>query len=190
MNKIINNRLINNNEVDESITSVFTDGSSKYNKRGSSKTKGGIGVFFSRYDKRNISAPFLLENPTSNRCELYAVIVAIEIFLRTKCNNKKETLLIHTDSMHTIDCLSKWIFNWKKTGWIKSDGRPVLNRDLLYWADKLISGNKNKLEVSFIHVKAHTKKPKDENSVHYKIWYGNYMADKLATDSTKMTKCK
>lgn len=166
-------------------TYVFTDGASKYNKRGSSKTRGGIGVFFGNNDKRNISQPFLLENPTNNRCELYAIIAAIEIFLKYKKGKKKEQLIIYTDSQHTINCLSKWIYNWRKTEWKKKDGKQVLNKDLLYWADKLISNNKNKILVNYKHIKAHRNPPKNKLSKSYKLWYGNFMADKLAKKNIK-----
>ena len=169
---------------------IFTDGATKNNKRGSIHARGGIGVFFDTKDRRNIADPFLLENPTNNRCELYAVIVAIETVLRNKCTRKKENILIYTDSQHTIDCLDKWIFSWKRNGWIKSDGKPVLNRDLLFWAEGLIRTNRHIIKLEFEHVKAHTKKPKNKRSQEYKKWYGNYMADKLANQGIKkLNKC-
>ena len=165
-------------KLDNKIVYIFTDGACKGNPG-----DGGWGAIL-KYENNVKEIKGFSKETTNNIMELTAVIEALKLLTR-KCN-----IILTTDSKYVKSGITEWIFNWKKTGWIKSDGRPVLNRDLLYWADKLISGNKNKLEVSFIHVKAHTKKPKDENSVHYKIWYGNYMADKLATDSTKMTKCK
>ena len=41
--------------------------------------------------------------------------------------------------------------------------------------------------VKFSHVKAHKKKPKNEED--YFTWYGNKMADKLATDAAKSNIC-
>ena len=41
----------------------------------------------------------------------------------------------------------------------------------------------NEYKIKFIHVKAHTSEPKDH--LLYDIWYGNKMADKLATDASK-----
>ena len=39
------------------------------------------------------------------------------------------------------------------------------------------------LNIKFIHVKAHTKEPINKDSQEYFIWYGNYMADKLAVNA-------
>ena len=40
-------------------------------------------------------------------------------------------------------------------------------------------------KIRFQHIRAHQKEPKDLFSDTYKHWYGNMMADKLATDSSK-----
>ena len=35
--------------------------------------------------------------------------------------------------------------------------------------------------ISFQHIRSHQKEPVDKNSDEYRHWYGNMMADKLAT---------
>ena len=42
-----------------------------------------------------------------------------------------------------------------------------------------------KYNIKFIHVRAHQHEPYNKNSNKYKLWFGNNMADKLATDASK-----
>ena len=38
---------------------------------------------------------------------------------------------LYSDSKYVIDALQKrWVWGWKSRGWIKSDKKPALNRDL------------------------------------------------------------
>ena len=55
---------------------------------------------------------------------------------------------------------------------------------LEYFQNLLYYYTKN-FQIIFRHVKAHQTKPKDETSNEYKIWYGNFMADLLATNASK-----
>ena len=75
--------------------------------------------------------------------------------------------------------MTNWIDSWIKNDWKKSDGREVKNVKLIKKLYSLVS----KKNIKFIHVKAHTKEPSDPNM--YNIWYGNMMADKLATNAAK-----
>ena len=64
-------------------------------------------------------------NTTNNRMELTAVITALEA-LREPC-----IVELYSDSKYVIDALEKrWVWGWKKRGWIKSDKKPALNVDL------------------------------------------------------------
>lgn len=173
---------------------VFTDGSCINNKRGSTKSKGGIGIYWDKKDKDNTAEPFLLFPITSNRTEFYAVIKAIEIFTKKfkkyKIKNKNKTIIlkIHSDSKNVINTMTKWIYTWKKKGWKKANGNPPLNTDLIFCLDSLIENNKDKFTVKFKHVKAHLNEPKDKKSEKYWLWYGNNQADKLAMIGTKKNK--
>jgi hypothetical protein len=42
--------------------------------------------------------------------------------------------------------------------------------------------------VIYRHVSAHKTEPEDKESNEWKLWYGNDMADKLATDGAKKAK--
>jgi ribonuclease HI len=65
------------------------------------------------------------ENPTTNnRMELMAVISGLEALTRP-C-----AVTVRSDSKYVLDGISGWIHGWKKRGWRKADGKPVLNADL------------------------------------------------------------
>ena len=62
---------------------------------------------------------------TNNRMEVLAVIVGLK---RLKYPCKVE---VYSDSAYTVNAFSeKWIYGWKKSGWKKADGKPVLDEDL------------------------------------------------------------
>ncbi len=54
-----------------------------------------------------------------------------------------------------IDSVTKWMPGWKRRGWRKSDGGPVLNRDLLEGIDEAMRGR----DVEFSWVKGHAGHP-------------------------------
>lgn len=167
---------------------VFTDGSTFNN--GKPNAVGGIGVFFGDRDRRNISEPFLLKPITNNRCEIFAVIKAIENYAQglniRHPKFQKRNLIIYCDSMYTIDLITKWIHKWKRNGWKTANGKDVKNKDLIVWMDNLITINKNYFQVSFEHAKAHRKEPKERTGYKYFLWYGNMMADKYAVNGSKL----
>ena len=62
---------------------------------------------------------------TNNRMELLGGISALEA-LKEPCRVE-----LYSDSKYVIDALQKrWVWGWKSRGWIKSDKKPALNRDL------------------------------------------------------------
>lgn len=90
---------------------------------------------------------------TNNQGELQAVL---ELLRATAGTDEK--LLIHCDSRYVIDSVTKWMPGWKRRGWRKSDGGPVLNRDLLEGIDEAIRGR----DVEFSWVKGHAGHPLNE----------------------------
>jgi len=171
---------------------VYTDGSVLNNTRRNSKnTFGGIGVFFGNNDPRNISEPFYEFPITNIRTEIRATTKAIEKVMEDKINQKDETrdrLIIHTDSEFVINAITKWIIVWKKNGWKTANKKDVKNKDLLYALDHKINLYKDYLEVVFKHVKAHRTKEMAIGEEEKLEWYGNMMADKLATNASLIAK--
>ena len=90
---------------------------------------------------------------TNNQGELQAVL---ELLRATAGITEK--LLIECDSRYVIDSVTKWMPGWKRKGWRKSDGGPVLNRELLEGIDEAIRGR----DVEFSWVKGHAGHPLNE----------------------------
>ncbi|MCU6480858.1 ribonuclease HI [Arthrobacter silviterrae] len=84
---------------------------------------------------------------TNNMGELMAVL---DLFLST-AHVPQEPLHILCDSQYVINCVTKWMPGWKRKGWRKSDGKPVLNVDLLKQIDAAIVGR----NFTFEWVKGH-----------------------------------
>ncbi|UWF77624.1 ribonuclease H family protein [Microbacterium neungamense] len=90
---------------------------------------------------------------TNNQGELQAVLELLRATAGTE-----EPLLIECDSRYVIDSVTKWMPGWKRRGWRKSDGGPVLNRELLEGIDEAMRGR----EVRFSWVKGHAGHPANE----------------------------
>jgi len=84
---------------------------------------------------------------TNNMGELKAVL---DLFEATAARPEAK-LRVYCDSQYVINSLTKWMPGWKKKGWKKSDGKPVLNRDLLEALDRALTGR----DYEFIWVKGH-----------------------------------
>lgn len=84
---------------------------------------------------------------TNNMGELMAVLD----LLRSTAH-LDEPLLVYCDSRYVIDSITKWMPGWKKKGWKKKDGKPVLNVDLMKDLDAAMAGR----DVTFEWVKGHS----------------------------------
>lgn len=69
-----------------------------------------------------------------------------------------EPLRILCDSQYVINSVTKWMPGWKRKGWRKADGKPVMNRELLERIDAALVGR----EVRFEWVKGHAGHPENE----------------------------
>ena len=157
---------------------VFTDGSTLNNQEKGNR-KGGIGVFFGDNDPRNLSVSLeeTEDNKVTNQvAELLACIKAVE-----KIDDTTKKIIIYTDSMYIVNMMNSWAINWEKNNWKKSDGKPVLNIDLV----KLLYQYNNNYNIEFRHVKSHTREP-DKKDPKYNLWYGNMNADKLAVKAANL----
>ncbi|SPT52847.1 Ribonuclease HI [Actinomyces bovis] len=90
---------------------------------------------------------------TNNRGELTAVLELLQATAHTG-----EDLLIQADSQYVINSLTKWRHGWKKRGWRKADGKPVLNDDLMKQLDAALAGR----VVHFEWVRGHVGHPMNE----------------------------
>lgn len=85
-------------------------------------------------------------NTTNNKMEMKAIIKALE---RLK---KSHNIKVYSDSAYLVNGMNEWIYSWQKNNWIKSDKKPVENKE--YWI-KLIELSK-KHNIEFIKVKGHS----------------------------------
>ncbi|WP_411375604.1 RNase H family protein [Arthrobacter sp. MPF02] len=75
---------------------------------------------------------------TNNQGELMAVLD----LLRATAHLPDEDLRILCDSQYVINSITKWMPGWKRKGWRKADGKPVLNVELLKELDRELVGRK------------------------------------------------
>ncbi|OHR38077.1 RNase H family protein [Corynebacterium sp. HMSC075F02] len=79
---------------------------------------------------------------TNNRGEL----TALAELLRATAHIPDEPLFVLCDSQYVINSVTKWMPGWKRKGWKKCDGKPVLNVDILQDIDQLLVGRNIHLE--------------------------------------------
>lgn len=119
---------------------------------------GGAGLHIPQLDNHLYRSINSDENPTNQRAELTALIMALEAGLRRKTQLRRRPyfqFFIATDSMYVINCLTKWHEKWTQNGWINSKGLPVANRDLiqraLYLHDRIVNEGQGG-HITFEHV--------------------------------------
>lgn len=78
---------------------------------------------------------------TNNMGELKAVL---ELFRATA--HTGEDLLVLCDSQYVINSITKWMPGWKRKGWKKGDGKPVMNVDLMKEIDEALRGRTYRFE--------------------------------------------
>ena len=158
---------------------VYTDGSTLNNQHKGHR-KGGVGVFYGDNDQRNKSIE-LIESSTNKVTNQVAEITACIIAIETSIGITEpfKSLLICSDSMYTINCITKWCKTWEKKGWKKADGKIIENLDLI----KKLYNYSTIYNIKYKHVKAHKSQPPGDSPL-YADWYGNMMADMLATNAS------
>ncbi|APX34251.1 DUF4440 domain-containing protein [Brachybacterium sp. P6-10-X1] len=85
---------------------------------------------------------------TNNMGELKAVLDLLE----ATAVDADQHLLILCDSQYVINSVTTWMPGWKRKGWRKKDGKPVLNVELLKDIDRALAGR----SVEFEWVKGHS----------------------------------
>jgi len=148
----------------ENLISVYTDGSCIGKK---SERNAGSGVYFGEYDVRNISVKVPDQyNQTNQVAELYAIFLALQQIrehFKEVYHGKK--ILIYSDSIYSINCLTVWSKVWIQNGWKTSTKKDVCNRELIEKTHNLLSTFNN---IDLKYIKAHNGH------------FGNEAADRLA----------
>ena len=90
---------------------------------------------------------------TNNRMELTAALEAMNAV------PEGARVALYTDSQYLKNAFTKfWLPAWKKRGWKKADGAPVLNQDLWMQLDAAFAARR----VQFHWVKGHAGNPRNE----------------------------
>ena len=90
---------------------------------------------------------------TNNRMELTAALMALSAV------PEGARVALYTDSQYLKNAFTKfWLPAWKKRGWKKADGEPVLNQDLWVQLDAAFAAR----QVQFHWVKGHAGNSRNE----------------------------
>ena len=90
---------------------------------------------------------------TNNRMELTAALMAVAVV------PEGARVALYTDSQYLKNAFTKfWLAAWKKRGWKKADGSPVLNQDLWMQLDAAFAAR----HVQFHWVKGHAGNLRNE----------------------------
>ena len=84
---------------------------------------------------------------TNNQGELTAVLDLLQ-----QTAGVDDDLLILCDSKYVINSVTQWMPGWKRKGWRKGDGKPVLNVEIMQALDAAMAGRR----VRFEWVKGHS----------------------------------
>lgn len=78
---------------------------------------------------------------TNNMGELMAVLDLLQ-----QTAHVDDELHVYCDSTYVINTITKWMAGWKRKGWKKSDGKPVMNLELVQALDAAMQGRRVKFE--------------------------------------------
>ena len=92
---------------------------------------------------------------TNNQGELTAVLDLLE-----QTAGADDDLVVYCDSKYVINSVTQWMPGWKRKGWRKGDGKPVLNVEIMQALDRAMTGRR----VRFEWVKGHSGHPLNEEA--------------------------
>jgi ribonuclease HI len=84
---------------------------------------------------------------TNNQGELTAVLDLLE-----QTADVDDDVVIYCDSTYVIKSVTQWMPGWKRKGWKKGDGKPVMNVEIMKALDAAMAGRR----VRFEWVKGHS----------------------------------
>lgn len=141
---------------------IYVDGGCRRNGR-SDAVAAAAACIKNKWGKYRIRARYITDDPTNQRAEITAIIMALELALAKYKNDLDEMPLmdveIFSDSRYAVNCMKTWIYKWCRNGWMNSAGNPVANRDLIEEASDLDD------QVKEIGTVEYTWIPRSENEV-------------------------
>ena len=123
---------------------IYTDGACSGNPG-----PGGWGAILI-YKEKKLELSGYEAHTTNNRMELLAPIEALSR-LKEPC-----AVDVYSDSAYLVNAFrQRWLENWQRNGWRKSDKKPVENQDL--WQELLTLAAIHRIE--WIKVRGHADNP-------------------------------
>ena len=140
---IRNSRTGSRNGTNTPITSVWQDGAVTITAAADGSALGNPGpAGWAWYVNDDCWRAGGWPHGTNNQGELMAVL---DLF-RATAHVPEEDLRILCDSQYVINSITKWMPGWKRKGWRKADGKPVLNVELLKELDRELAGRRYTFE--------------------------------------------
>ena len=138
---------------------IYCDGACKNNP---GKAGSGLAIYVG--DKQ----PVLLygayeQRGTNNTAELEALYKSMLLALEYA----PAKVTIYSDSMYSIDCITKWAYSWKSRGWSKKSGE-IKNLEIIKIAHMLYEEIKNHVDIK--HVKGHAGVEGNELADRMAVW--------------------
>ena len=134
--------------TDKETIVIYTDGGCRGNP--------GFGAWGAilKTSKHRLEIGGSAENTTNNKMELSAALFALKR-VRTTSN-----IELYSDSSYLVNGMTKWIKNWMKNNWIKSDKKPVENKEI--WKELYTVSQKH--NIKFNWVRGHSGNKENERA--------------------------
>lgn len=163
---------------------IFTDGGCKNN--GKKNAIASYCVFFndnpdSNYFQFNTSG-LVIQAPSNQRAELTAILKSFQIISENKDLFEKKNITIVSDSIYSINCITKWCKSWKLNGWKTSKNEIIKNQEIIQEMVELYENLQLICKIQFKHVFSHTVEPQEKDTLNYILWLGNKRADENVSE--------
>jgi len=166
--------------MEDHIVYLYTDGAALNN--GKKSCRAAWAVFVAVDSPLNASGEIFVK-PSNQHAELLGCLMALRTIEAETLPNadweKARVFDIVTDSLYSINCITKWSKAWARNGYKTKNGKDVKHSKLIKDIVTLLDRLKTKHHVCFTHVNSHQCKP-PLNDKKYHLWFGNNQADKAA----------
>ena len=143
----------------------YTDGSAHPNPG-----PGGYGIIGIENDVVSFVRSKQYKGPvTNNEMELKAILYVM-LNYGVKYDEWGQPPIVYSDSVYCVNTFNKWMFNWARNGWVKSDKKVPENLDLI---KAYYNHYQDGYKIDLRKVTGHSGN------------IGNELADKLATGEIK-----
>jgi len=105
--------------MDSDVLYIFSDGGYRISQN------IGAWAFVMKYKNFRKESRGSIPTSTSQQCELYAAIFALEAV-----KDKTKKVVFTSDSQYLVSSINEWMPNWIKRNWRGSKGNTIANKEL------------------------------------------------------------